>query len=101
MTRRDGWQTSSYSLSDNCVEVRRDHRAIRDTKQRDGGSLTVPTAPLVAFARRFAAAGAALSILGAALVSSVEYAPPTGQNWKPVASSAICRCAPDAASDYR
>lgn len=78
MTRRNGWQTSSFTTGQKCVEVRRDHGAVRDTKRRDGGSLTLPVAPLVSFARKFAATGTALSILGIALVGSVEYVPPTG-----------------------
>lgn len=51
------------------------------------------------FARIVGAVGAAVA-LTVALVSSVEYVPPTGQNWRPVASSTVCRCAPVGAPDY-
>ncbi|SFB07142.1 protein of unknown function [Amycolatopsis marina] len=43
-----GWQTSSHSGNGgNCVEVghRPDEVLVRDTKDRSGGTLTVPHAP--------------------------------------------------------
>lgn len=90
-----GWQTSSFTgdKTVSCVEVRHDHGAIRDTKQRSGGALSLPVAGLVAFARRVGPV-AALAVALVATVSSVEYSPTDGQNWHPAASTAMCRCAP-------
>lgn len=51
----DTWQKSSYSSTQtNCVEVRRsiDTTAMRDTKNRTAGHLTVPAAAWTAFLKR-------------------------------------------------
>lgn len=44
--RSDRWRKSSYSAEEtNCVEVALDvHAEVRDTKDREGGTLVVPTA---------------------------------------------------------
>ncbi|WP_171169553.1 DUF397 domain-containing protein [Streptomyces sp. I05A-00742] len=47
MTEAPNWRTSSYTKSDNCVEVADNNppaAMVRDTKERDGGALIFPSA---------------------------------------------------------
>lgn len=47
----DQWQVSSYTGSDNCVEVRKvgDRIEVRNTKDRDGGTQSYTEAEWLAF----------------------------------------------------
>ncbi|MGW0705055.1 DUF397 domain-containing protein [Streptomyces sp. NPDC002643] len=52
MTVEPNWRTSSYTKSDSCVEVADNDPEkvmVRDTKDRDGGTLTFPPSSWTAF----------------------------------------------------
>ncbi|NUK43185.1 DUF397 domain-containing protein [Streptomyces lunaelactis] len=52
MTVEPNWRTSSYTKSDSCVEVADNDPEkvmVRDTKDRDGGTLTFPRSSWTAF----------------------------------------------------
>ena len=52
MTKMSSWRTSTYTKSDSCVEVADNDPAgvmVRDTKDRDGGTLTFPPPSWAAF----------------------------------------------------
>ncbi|MEU3841102.1 DUF397 domain-containing protein [Streptomyces sp. NPDC028635] len=59
MTVEPNWRTSSYTGTENCVEVADNNPAVvlvQDTKQRDGGRLALPLAAwahFVEFTKRF------------------------------------------------
>lgn len=52
MTMKSNWRTSSHTKQDNCVEVADNGPSkvmVRDTKNRDGGTLAFPSASWVNF----------------------------------------------------
>lgn len=45
------WRKSSFTLQNDCVEVRQDHGAVRDTKNRGGAALAVSSGAFAALVR--------------------------------------------------
>lgn len=50
-TDNKDWRKSSFTNDLNCVEVRRDHGVVRDTKNRTGPSLLVVPGAFAALVR--------------------------------------------------